>query len=84
MIGPYCSISNRRPVGYNDVDVLSGGFVYGIGGSGIITPRIGGTPAQSGANTPGRAANPSQLSQLSINNAFNHNPIQESVKITNS
>ncbi|KAF8731638.1 hypothetical protein AX14_004546 [Amanita brunnescens Koide BX004] len=50
--------------GYNNIDVLSGGFVYGINGSGVITPRMGGSPAQSGANTPGRAANPSQLTQL--------------------
>lgn len=66
------------------MDVLSGGFVYGIGGSGMITPRMGGTPAQSGTNTPACGANPGQLSQLSINTAFNHNPIQASVKIADS
>ena len=66
------------------MDVLSGGFVYGIGGSGMITPRMGGTPAHSGSNTPARGTNPGQLSQLSINTAFNHNPIQESVKIAGS
>ncbi|KAF8330686.1 hypothetical protein F5887DRAFT_1081526 [Amanita rubescens] len=70
--------------GYNSMDVLSGGFVYGIGGSGMITPRMGGTPEQSGSNTPARGANPGQLSQLSINTAFNRNPIQESVKIADS
>jgi hypothetical protein len=31
---------------------LSGGFVYGAGGSGLITPRMGLSPVQSGANTP--------------------------------
>jgi hypothetical protein len=31
---------------------LSGGFVYGIGGSGYITPRMGMSPNPSGANSP--------------------------------
>ena len=33
---------------------LSGGFVYGAGGSGLITPHFGQSPAQSGSNTPSR------------------------------
>ncbi|PPQ99355.1 hypothetical protein CVT24_009220 [Panaeolus cyanescens] len=40
--------------GYNSMDGLSGGFVFGAGGSGLITPRYGPSPIQSGANTPGR------------------------------
>lgn len=34
------------------MDGLSGGFVYGIGGSGLITPRLGYSPAASGTHTP--------------------------------
>ncbi|KAL1743695.1 fungal-specific transcription factor domain-containing protein [Schizophyllum fasciatum] len=40
--------------GYNSADVMSGGFVFGPGGSGLITPRLGLTPAHSGHNTPSR------------------------------
>ncbi|KAF9053126.1 fungal-specific transcription factor domain-containing protein [Panaeolus papilionaceus] len=42
--------------GYNSMDGLSGGFVFGAGGSGLITPRYGPSPVQSGENTPGRHA----------------------------
>lgn len=35
----------------NSMEGLSGGFVYGAGGSGLITPRLV-TPQHSGANTP--------------------------------
>ncbi|KAL1691371.1 fungal-specific transcription factor domain-containing protein [Schizophyllum commune] len=42
--------------GYNSSDVMSGGFVFGPGGSGLITPRLGLTPAHSGHNTPSRGA----------------------------
>ncbi|KAJ8092554.1 hypothetical protein PM082_006879 [Marasmius tenuissimus] len=38
--------------GYGSMDGLTGGFVFGAGGSGLITPRIGLTPVQSGQNTP--------------------------------
>ncbi|KAL0577102.1 hypothetical protein V5O48_004894 [Marasmius crinis-equi] len=38
--------------GYGSLDGLTGGFVFGAGGSGLITPRIGLTPVQSGQNTP--------------------------------
>jgi len=31
---------------------LSGGFVHGAYGSGLITPRVGGSPMASGVNTP--------------------------------
>jgi hypothetical protein len=34
---------------------LSGGFVYGIGGSGLITPGLGMSPVPSGANSPALA-----------------------------
>lgn len=43
--------------GYNSSDVMSGGFVFGPGGSGLITPRLGLTPAHSGHNTPSRGGN---------------------------
>ncbi|KAJ2933127.1 hypothetical protein H1R20_g3975, partial [Candolleomyces eurysporus] len=63
--------------GYNSVDGFSGGFVFGTGGSGLITPRFGISPEQSGANTPGRHGlyhqQGSQLTQHSINAAFNKN-----------
>jgi len=52
------------------MDGLSGGFVFGIGGSGLITPHIGGTPEQSGSSTPARLQNTSALTQMSINAAF--------------
>jgi len=34
---------------------LSGGFVYGAGGSGLITPGLLHSPMHSGSNTPSRA-----------------------------
>ena len=43
--------------GYSStMEGLSGGFVYGAGGSGLITPHFGQSPAQSGSNTPSRQA----------------------------
>ena len=40
--------------GYNNAfEGLSGGFVYGAGGTGFITPKRT-SPAQSGANSPVR------------------------------
>ncbi|ESK91396.1 prib protein [Moniliophthora roreri MCA 2997] len=41
--------------GYNSLDGLTGGFVFGAGGSGLITPRVGTTPIHSGQNTPRRS-----------------------------
>lgn len=43
----------------NSLEGLSGGFVYGAGGSGIITPRLG-SPQPSGMTTPtaGRRTEP--------------------------
>ncbi|RDB22306.1 Protein priB [Hypsizygus marmoreus] len=55
--------------GYNSMDGLSGGFLFGIGGSGMITPRLGMSPVHSGANTPSRGGH-STLTQMSINAAF--------------
>lgn len=46
--------------GYNSMDGLSGGFVFGVGGSGLITPRFGISPANSGMNTPGRGGGTQQ------------------------
>ncbi|EPQ57784.1 hypothetical protein GLOTRDRAFT_71665 [Gloeophyllum trabeum ATCC 11539] len=51
---------------------LSGGFVYGAGGSGLITPRLGMSPSPSGRNTPARSRHAStELTQQNINAAFN-------------
>lgn len=54
------------------MDGLSGGFVFGVGGSGLITPRLGLTPTHSGTNTPGRGgvAIGNELTQQNINAAF--------------
>lgn len=63
------------------MDGLSGGFVFGVGGSGLITPHLGVTPTQSGANTPSRLQLPqSPLTQLTINAAF-EGQIQDANKL---
>jgi len=50
---------------------LSGGFVYGTGGSGFITPHYGMTPMASGSSTPMRGTQPmSDASQHNLNSAF--------------
>lgn len=58
---------------------LSGGFVYGPGGSGLITPRLGMSPLPSGASTPalralGRSGGPDmdspQLDGHHLNGGF--------------
>ncbi|KIY46961.1 hypothetical protein FISHEDRAFT_31353, partial [Fistulina hepatica ATCC 64428] len=40
--------------GYNRMDGMSGGFLFGTGGSGLITPRFGASPLPSGMNSPTR------------------------------
>lgn len=41
--------------GYSDaMEGLSGGFVFGAGGSGLITPGLLPSPVPSGCNTPAR------------------------------
>jgi hypothetical protein len=59
-------------VGYsNSMEGLSGGFVFGAGGSGLITPRLDLTPTQSGSNTPSRSGlSSTDFTQHSINAAF--------------
>ncbi|KAF9032161.1 hypothetical protein BDZ89DRAFT_1063535 [Hymenopellis radicata] len=59
--------------GYNTLDGLTGGFVFGANGSGLITPRMGLSPFQSGANTPSHGMSHNDLTQMSINAAF-HSP----------
>ncbi|KAI0636582.1 fungal-specific transcription factor domain-containing protein [Trametes polyzona] len=44
------------PGSSHSLESLSGGFVYGAGGSGLITPRMWMSPLPSGANTPARTA----------------------------
>ncbi|KAJ7633103.1 fungal-specific transcription factor domain-containing protein [Roridomyces roridus] len=59
--------------GYNSLEGLSGGFVFGAGGSGLITPFIGQTPLHSGSNSPVRGGGQSAvLTQMNINAAFRH------------
>ncbi|KAK7038187.1 fungal-specific transcription factor domain-containing protein [Favolaschia claudopus] len=58
--------------GYNTMEGLSGGFIFGAGGSGLITPRIGQSPLHSGLNTPARGSPQNVLTQMNINAAFRH------------
>lgn len=56
-------------LGYsNAFEGLSGGFAYGPGGSGFITPKLN-SPDASGANSPSRA-NLMAFSQPNMNGAF--------------
>ncbi|KAJ7137857.1 fungal-specific transcription factor domain-containing protein [Mycena epipterygia] len=64
--------------GYNTMEGLSGGFVFGAGGSGLITPHIGQTPFHSGSNTPSRGGTLNVLTQMNINAAFRQ---QEGAKV---
>ena len=60
-------------VGYSNVlEGLSGGFVYGAGGSGLITSRLG-SPVVSGSNTPTAVNRGSEFTQNKLNAAFNSN-----------
>ena len=61
-----------RLSGYNSMDGLTGGFLFGVGGSGLITPGLGLSPLPSGANTPARGGSPNALTQNSINAAFSN------------
>ncbi|THH20910.1 hypothetical protein EW146_g561 [Bondarzewia mesenterica] len=54
----------------NPMEGLSGGFVYGAGGSGFITPHFGGTPAVSGANSPARGVTAEATTHQHISAAF--------------
>ncbi|EGO21211.1 hypothetical protein SERLADRAFT_373019 [Serpula lacrymans var. lacrymans S7.9] len=57
--------------GYSDtMEGISGGFVFGAGGSGLITPRWMPSPLPSGTNTPSRGQNPMDFSQQNLNVAF--------------
>uniref|UniRef100_A0A8H8CNI7 Zn(2)-C6 fungal-type domain-containing protein n=1 Tax=Psilocybe cubensis TaxID=181762 RepID=A0A8H8CNI7_PSICU len=68
--------------GYSGMDGLAGGFVFGAGGSGLITPRFGNSPMQSGANTPGRMhPGHNSLTQTSINAAFDNQRKESGIKI---
>ncbi|KAF8912152.1 fungal-specific transcription factor domain-containing protein [Gymnopilus junonius] len=83
-MGMMLTMENILSSGYNSMDGLSGGFVFGAGGSGLITPRFGGSPAQSGSNTPGRAGLLGQstaLTQTSINAAFDNSRKEAGIKI---
>ena len=58
-------------VGYsNTMEGLSGGFVYGAGGSGLITPHLGISPLPSGFNTPAHHKANTDLTQQKIDVAF--------------
>ncbi|KAJ7073939.1 fungal-specific transcription factor domain-containing protein [Mycena amicta] len=57
--------------GFNTMEGLSGGFIFGAGGSGLITPHLGQSPLQSGQNTPSRTAGSQNMfTQMNINAAF--------------
>ena len=60
-------------LGYsNTMEGLSGGFVFGAGGSGVITPRWDQTPVASGANSPIMGGPPpADFAPQNINAAFN-------------
>lgn len=65
----------------NTMGGLSGGFVFGAGGSGLITPGWGQSPNQSGINSPSRGDRPtSGFTQQNLNAAF-HN--QEAIGQSN-
>jgi len=53
------------------MDGLTGGFLFGAGGSGLITPGLGLSPLASGTNTPARGGAQNTLTQNTINAAFN-------------
>ncbi|THH31123.1 hypothetical protein EUX98_g3075 [Antrodiella citrinella] len=56
----------------NTFEGLSGGFVYGAGGSGLITPGFNITPYASGSNTPTRhLRNLGEITQNGLDAAFN-------------
>jgi len=60
----------------NTLEGLSGGFVFGAGGSGLITPRWGQTPVASGNNTPPSGGQgSSELTQQEITAAFNEQAV---------
>ncbi|KAG8863074.1 hypothetical protein FRB96_009254 [Tulasnella sp. 330] len=53
----------------NSFEGLSGGFAYGPGGSGFITPKLN-SPANSGHNSPGRAHSMAFQPQPNMHAAF--------------
>ncbi|TDL24905.1 hypothetical protein BD410DRAFT_744627 [Rickenella mellea] len=60
--------------GYSgSLEGLSGGFVYGAGGSGLITSRLG-TPLHSGSNTPMPGSRSTPITQSNLNAAFETSP----------
>ena len=51
----------------NTVESLSGGFVYGAGGSGLITPRMWMSPLPSGSSSPVRGGGMQQQQEQHLN-----------------
>ncbi|KAI0693326.1 fungal-specific transcription factor domain-containing protein [Cytidiella melzeri] len=60
----------------NTMEGISGGFVYGAGGSGLITPRMGLSPLPSGFNTPSQHRSHIDITQHKIDTAFDTSPTQ--------
>ncbi|OCH93849.1 hypothetical protein OBBRIDRAFT_723939 [Obba rivulosa] len=59
------------PGSSNTMESLSAGFVYGAGGSGLITPRMFMSPIPSGMATPARGGErPPEFTQEKLDNAF--------------
>jgi hypothetical protein len=76
VFGKFLRLSHLRTnviSGYsNTTEGLSGGFVFGAGGSGRITPHWGQSPSISGANSPLHGGPVStEFTQQNINAAFN-------------
>ena len=64
----------------NTMEGISGGFVYGAGGSGLITSRLG-SPIVSGSNTPTAGNRGPEFTQNKLNAAFNTNT-DDSLKVS--
>lgn len=76
-MGEFADRTLLLSLGYaNPMEGLSGGFVYGAGGSGFITPYRGITPAPSGQNSPARMPSGpmSDITQHGLNAAFQTSP----------
>lgn len=59
----------------NTMEGISGGFVYGAGGSGMITPGMALSPLPSGFSTPSQQKPLSDLTQHKIDAAFDASPV---------
>ena len=64
-------LTKLTTTGYSDtMEGLSGGFVFGAGGSGLITPGWLPSPLPSGHNTPSRDHNTMDYAQHNLASAL--------------